>query len=136
MTPHQHFWALTDELTADTDRASTTPKGRRILSLLRDQITMLLLPPLTDKEQRVRDDVSREAQQRVIDDSPIVTVPWITDAPGIMESRNPTAKRNLKNTPRVHSRVTRNNVPGIMTEPIAPPSYLPPPNRAKQRIVT
>jgi hypothetical protein len=28
MTPHQHFCALTDELTADMDQASTTPKGR------------------------------------------------------------------------------------------------------------
>ncbi len=53
-----------------------------------------------------------------------------------MESRNPTAKRHLKNTPRVHSRVTRNNVPGIVAEQIAPPSYLAPPNRARQRIVT
>jgi hypothetical protein len=92
MTPHQHFRALTDELMADTNRASNTPKGRRILSLLKDLITTLLLPPLTDKEQRVRDDASREVQQRVNDDSPIVTVPRITDAPGIMESRNPTAK--------------------------------------------
>ncbi len=135
MTPHQQFQALTDELTADTDRTSTTPKGRRILLLLKDQITTLLLPPLTDEEQRVRDDASREAQQRVIDNSPIVTVPWITDAPGIMELRNPTAKQNLKNTPRVHSRVTRNNVPGIGAEPIAPPSYLPPPNRTRQLII-
>jgi hypothetical protein len=31
MMPHQHFHALTDELTEDTDRMSTTPKGQRIL---------------------------------------------------------------------------------------------------------
>ena len=78
----------------------------------------------------------REEQQRVIDASPILPVPRITDAPGIMESRTPTAKRALKDTPRLHRRVTRNNIPGVVAYPVIPQSYLPAPNNARQRIVT
>ncbi len=54
----------------------------------------------------------REQEQRVIDDTPILTIPCITNAPAIMQSRNPTAKRALKTTPRIHRRETRNNTPG------------------------
>ena len=138
MTPHQHFRALTDDQMADTDHTSTTPKGRRILQLLKDRITGLLNPLPTEEEQRVSDTSLRETEQRVIDDSPILTVPRIMDAMGIMESRNPTAKRRLKSTPRIHChrRVTRNNIPGIVADPIAPHSYLPLPNNARQRLVT
>ncbi len=50
----------------------------------------------------------------MIDDTPILTIPRITDAPAIMQSRNPTAKHMLKNNPRVHRRVTRNNTPGAL----------------------
>ncbi len=82
------------------------------------------------------DGLEREEQQRVIDASPILTVPRITDAPGIMESRNPTAKRALKDTPRLHRRVTRNNTPGAVANPVIPQTYLPAPNNARQRIVT
>ena len=136
MTPHQHFRALTDELSSDADRACTTTRGRRALQFLQDRITVLLQPLPTPDQQRVSDELVREAQQRVIDDSPILTVPRITDAPGIMESRNPTAKRALRDTPRLHRRVTRNNTPGIVADPVAPQSYLPAPNNARQRIVT
>ena len=112
MMPHQHFCALVDEMTDNVDRQSTAPKGRRILNLLRDRIHGLLAPPLTAEEQRVTNDAQRviadhlqAEEQRVIDDSPNMTVPRITDAPTIMNSRNPTAKRMLKITPRVHDRV-------------------------------
>jgi len=50
----------------------------------------------------------------VIDDTPITTIPRITDAPPIMHSRNPTEKRHLKNTPRIHQCQTRNNTPGAV----------------------
>jgi hypothetical protein len=47
LTPHQHLWALTDELTKDTKRAISTPKGRRLLKLLAMRIDDLLtFPPL------------------------------------------------------------------------------------------
>ena len=136
MTPHQHFRALTDELSADADRASTTPRGRRALKFLKDRIDILLQPLPTAEEQRVSDKAVRTEQQKVIDNSPILTVPRLTNAPGIMESRNPTTKRALKDTPRLHRRVTRNNTPGVVADPIIPQSHLPAPNHARQRIVT
>jgi hypothetical protein len=34
MTPHQHFCALMDELTKNTNLANKTPKGRWLLKLL------------------------------------------------------------------------------------------------------
>ncbi len=109
MTPQQHFCALVDEMSDDVKKQSTTPKGRRILNLLQTRITTLLAPPPTAEEQRVIVDQARiasngipEAEQRVVDDYPIITISWITDAPGIIEARNPTAKRRLKETPWVH----------------------------------
>ena len=68
-------------------------------------------------EQRV---IPRILEQRVVNESPIITVPLrrITDAPGIMKTLNPTAKRTLKTTPRLHRRVTRNNMPGILPVPL------------------
>jgi hypothetical protein len=41
-------------------------------------------------------------QQWVINETPIITLQPITDAPAIMASRNPAAKRNIKTTPAVH----------------------------------
>jgi hypothetical protein len=46
LTPHQHFRALTNELTENTDPASMTTKGRRLLKLLESRIKNLLDPPL------------------------------------------------------------------------------------------
>jgi hypothetical protein len=46
--------------------------------------------------------LQQEAEQRVIDNSPILTIKCITNAPDIMESRNPTAKQALKTTPHTH----------------------------------
>jgi hypothetical protein len=143
MTPHQHFRALVDELSDDVDRQSTSPKGRRILALLGECLKILLAQPPTLEEQRVAaneqrviaDRLATEAQ-RVIDDSPIITIPRITDAPGIIMERNRTAKRTLKATPRVHRRLTRNNTPGIMTPPVVPDPYVPIPRGAQHRMVT
>ncbi len=81
---------------------------------------------------------------------PIITLPRITNAEPIMESRNPTSKRVLKQTPRSHRRVTRNNTPGtvtpikravaetpmVQTRSKAPATYNPIPSGARQRIVT
>jgi hypothetical protein len=55
MTPHQNFRALTNELTADMEGASTTPKGRQIIKQLQDCIIVLLTPPPTHEEQWVDD---------------------------------------------------------------------------------
>ncbi len=139
MTPHQYVCALRHELTSDTERATTTPKGCRILCLLQDCITALLAPPPTDNEQRVSKESMRKAhkaEQRVIDDTPIITIPRITNALGIMEACNLTAKQNLKVTPYVHQQITWNNTPVIIADPVAPVTYVPIPSRAQAKIVT
>jgi hypothetical protein len=101
MTPHQHFCTLADELTEHTTQANSTPKGRRLLKLLGTWIDSLLHPPPISVEQRVIADHQRktcEAEQRVIDDSPIITIPQITDAPPILLTCNSTAKWTLHTT--------------------------------------
>jgi hypothetical protein len=143
---HQHLRALTNELTDLAPPANAAPKGTRLLQLLQTRIQAILEPPPI-VEQRVDDDaIAREEEQRVIDDTPILTIPRITEAPGIMQSHNPMAKRTLKNTPRLHQRVTRNNTLGIMpvspvlptVQPAAQPlaTYHPIPTGARSRIVT
>ncbi len=67
--------------------------------------------------QETRTQAVREEEQRVINNTPILTIPRITDVPNIMQSRNPTAKRALKKTVRPHRRVTRNSTPGIVPVP-------------------
>jgi hypothetical protein len=105
MMPNQHLCALINKLNEDVGQASTVPKGKHILRLLHNHISNLLAPPPTTEVQRVSENTlreAREAEKRVIDDSPIITIPRIMDAPGIIEARNPTAKQNLKATPCMH----------------------------------
>jgi hypothetical protein len=92
-----------------------------IAPALEQGIKKILAPPPTVEEQRVQDartQAIRKEEQRVINDTLILIIPRITDAPNIMQSRNPTAKRALKKTARLHRRVTRNNTPGIVPVPI------------------
>jgi hypothetical protein len=120
LTPHQHLRTLTDELTKHTAEANTTPKGRHLLKLLGTWINDLLTPPPIQDKQRVdkaRQQNTREAEQRVIDNTPIITIPQLTKAKPSMMSCNPTAKRMLKITPRLHCWVTQNNTPGVMPAP-------------------
>jgi hypothetical protein len=87
-----------------------------------------LAPPPNMEEQRVREELTqavREDKQRVINDTPIVTIQRITDAPKIIQSRNPTAKRALIKTARLHRQVTRNNTPGIVPVPTLIEPFLP-----------
>lgn len=102
LTPHQHLHSLTDELTKDTDRASQTPNGQHLLMLLAKCIDDLLTLPTPVMQQRVTTTVQSKDEQRMMDDYPIITIPCITDAPPIMQSRNPTAKRVLQHTPHLH----------------------------------
>ena len=114
LTPLQHLRALTDKLADETVVASQTPQVRKIIKQLQSNITNILHPSIAyNEEQRVKA-VERERQQRVVDDSPIITIPQISNAPAILKARDPTAKRNLKNTPCLHHRVTRNNTPGAV----------------------
>jgi hypothetical protein len=113
----QHFRALTEELAEVVDNANGTPMGQHLIKNLQAKIKKALQPPNVQEEQRVREQeqrVMREQEQRVIDDTPILTIPCITKAPAIIQSRNPTAKRALKTTPRIHRCDTQNNTPGAL----------------------
>ncbi len=118
MSPHQHLRALTDELRGSMAVAASTSKGQCLLKLLQSNLQTILNPPpltatprteqrVTKKQQRVR-----EEEQRVINNTLILTIPRITNAPPIMQAHNPTAKRALKNTTCIHQQKTRANTPG------------------------
>ena len=81
-----------------------TTNGRRLLKLLESRIKNLLDPPPILDEQRVSDEqrADRKEEQRVINESPIIMLPRITNAPPITLTRNPTAKCNLQATPCLH----------------------------------
>jgi hypothetical protein len=95
MTLHQHFCALTDKLANLAAIASATKKGRRLIKLLQLKIEDILHLPASEHSLQV-EQRGREEEQKVIDEKPILNVPRITDAPPIMQVRNPTAKRVLK----------------------------------------
>jgi hypothetical protein len=57
---------------------------------------------ITEQEAKEQEQRVRMQQQRVIDETPILTVPHIPNVPPIMKSRNTTAKWALKNTPHLH----------------------------------
>ncbi len=123
MNPHKHLKALTEELVEATNVASNTPKGKQLLKMIAQKIDDLLHPTPPIDEQRVANDerlAQQMEEQRVIDEAPIITIPRITDLPPIVTSNNPTAKRKLKETKRVHRRVTRNNTLGIMPRNVTP----------------
>jgi hypothetical protein len=111
LSPTVHLKALTEELQNETKFAAGTPKGRRLIKSLGKAIKSILTPP-NEEEQRVSNEMLRESVTE--DDAPIVTIQRITEAPAIMKTRDPTAKRNLINTARIHSRTTRNNTPGAL----------------------
>jgi hypothetical protein len=95
LTPHQHLRALTDELAEATELASNTPKGKQLLKYLAQKIDDLMHPTSPNKEQRVASTdrlVACREEQRVIDESPIITIPQISNLPTIMKTNNPTAK--------------------------------------------
>ncbi len=99
MMPYQHLHAITNKLHEDAGQASTTRKRKQILPLLHDCITAFLAPLPTTEEQRVSKNTlraAREDEQRVIDASPIITIPRITDAPSIINARNPDGKAEFE----------------------------------------
>jgi hypothetical protein len=117
-----------EESTNSTAIASATQQGRQLIKLLQENIKKILNPTSALEEQWMSDNDIRMQQQRVIDNTLIITVllvPRITNAPPILQARNPTAKRTLKDTPRLHQRVTQNNTPGGVPKIIRPPTRAP-----------
>ena len=77
LTPHQHFRALTDKLFKLTAITSATQKDQRLLKLLQANIKKILNPAIALEEQRARDKDRGMQQQKVIDNTPIITVPLV-----------------------------------------------------------
>jgi hypothetical protein len=78
LMPHQHLRALTDELAKATKLASNTSKGKPLLKYLTQKIDDLIHPISPNKEQRVANKerlAAHREEQRVIDESPIITIP-------------------------------------------------------------
>jgi hypothetical protein len=82
LTQHQHFRALTEELAEVVEESNVTPAGRRIKKTLQMKIKHVLNLPDVQEEQRVMEQeqrVARENELRVIDGTPILIIPCITD---------------------------------------------------------
>jgi hypothetical protein len=116
LTPDQLFCALTEELAKKTATANNTPTGHCLIKILQNKIKQIVEPPalITEQEATEQEQMVRMQQQRVIEETPILTIPRITNAPPIMQSQNPTTKRVLKDTPHLHRKVMRNNTPGVV----------------------
>jgi hypothetical protein len=98
LSPNAHLKALTKELKTATDIAAGTTNGRRLITSLAKAIKAILAPP-NGEEQRVANNDVLESPPS--EDAPIWKIPRISDAPAIMQTRDPTAKRNLITTVRV-----------------------------------
>jgi hypothetical protein len=107
LTTDQHFCALTDKLAYETAMANMTPTGRHLIKLLQSRIKQIVEPTPEPMEQEAQEQEQRLRlqQQMVIDKTPILTVPRITNAPPM---------RVLKNMLHLHQRQTRSNTPGTV----------------------
>ena len=113
LSTNAHLKALTEELQATTKLATGTTKGRCLIKHLAKTIKTILSPP-TVEEQRVDTEIVRESEPG--EEAPIVTIERITDAPAIMQTRDPTAKGNLINMACIHCRQMHHNTPGALPQ--------------------
>jgi hypothetical protein len=90
-----------------------TPKGRSLIKSLAKTMKAILTPPNV-KEQRVATNIVIENTPS--DDAPILTIQRISDAPEIIHTRDPTAKKKLITMAHIHRRQTQNNTPGALTK--------------------
>jgi hypothetical protein len=88
LTPDQHFRALTEELAKEMATANNMPTGRCFIKLLQSRIKQIVEPAAVIMEQEAKEQEQRVRmhQQRVIDKTPILTIPRIINAPPIMKS--------------------------------------------------
>jgi hypothetical protein len=145
LSTSNHLQELTQEVVS-TLKNMTPEKQRRVLTLFQAKLADTTIHPEglaflsspchawilpEDDFQRVPQlRTPTQEQQRVAlsDEQRVGTTPDISaiqdlrrmsDAPPIMNAPNPTTKRALQSTKRVHRRITRNNVPGTVP-PITP----------------
>jgi hypothetical protein len=95
LTPLQHLRALTNELADETEVANQSPQGRELIKKLQFKITNILHPSIAYVEEQRVDNVERERQQRVVNNSPIPTIPRIANAPSIMKGVKYVGKENV-----------------------------------------
>jgi hypothetical protein len=94
-----------DELVEATKLASNTPKGKWLLKYLAMKTDDLMHPIPPINEQRVENTdrlAARREEKTVIDESPIITIPRISNSPTVIKSNKPTAKWVLKETKCLH----------------------------------
>ena len=111
LSPNAHLKALTKELQTAMVTAAGTPKGRRLIKSIATAIKAILMPTNAE-EQWVDTDIV--IGRPPSEDAPIVTMQRISDAPEIMQMRDPIAKRNLITMACIHCRQTQNNTPGAL----------------------
>ena len=110
LCPNAHLKALTKELQTAMVTAAGTPKGRHLIKSLAMAIKVILTP--IAEEQRVATDIVNGRHPS--DPAPIMTKQQILDAQEIIQTRNPTAMRNLITMACIHQRQTQNNTPGAL----------------------
>ena len=145
MSTYDHMQELTNEVVS-TLKNMTAEKQRRVLTLFKSKLSdatnehegpaFLTSPchawilPEDDLQRMPQLRVPTQDQQRVAlsTEQRVGITPEIpslqdlrrmSNAPPIMNAPNPTTKRALKSTKRVHRRITRNNIPGTVP-PITP----------------
>ncbi len=94
LSPNEHLRALTEELAITTSSVSKTTTGQDLIKVLQAHLDALIEPVPYLLEQRV-----------IIDDAPPPneqSIQRVSQAPAIMKTRDPTAKRNLILTKRSH----------------------------------
>jgi hypothetical protein len=106
-----HLKALTEEMKMSTGVAARMHKGWQLIKGLRKALNDILTPA-PSKEQRVDTASDNVAPVCKRDDHLLIT--RISNAPAIMQTHDPTAKRNLIKTTRIHCRQTRNDTPGTV----------------------
>ena len=112
LSNNAHLKELTEELQTATSIAAQTKKGRTFIKLLGKSIKSIRNPPTSSDKQRVDNDIRDVETPCGHEDMAPIT--RISEAPAIMQAHDPTAKRNLITTPRIHRRITRNNTPGAV----------------------
>ncbi len=126
LSNNAHLKALTKEMTTSTGIAVRMHKGQQLITGLQKALDDILTSP-PNKEERVNNNTV-EPPSTTEAHTPI---PRISDAPAIMQTRDPTAKQNLIIMARTHCWQTGNNTPWAIpairrvTPTLSPPDTRP-----------
>jgi hypothetical protein len=84
-------------------------KGQKLIKCLQQTLDDILTPK-TGVEQRA----TKSIEVPPVESEEPLPIMQISDAPAIMQTRDPTAKRNLSKTKPMHWRQTQNTTPGAV----------------------